>query len=96
MFSLLVSFIIKIIIYDPHATQKASVLICIVVVIISYPYNLVCILFGIAIPTSSLNFIQLFFVLVIYNTIIQMILEHQFIIHTTSMHCTIMVNDLKN
>lgn len=24
---------------------------------------------------------------------IQMILKHQFIIHTTSMHCTIMVND---
>ena len=47
------------------------------VVIISYPYtNLVCILFGIAIPTSSLNFIQLFFILVsalffIANTIIE-------------------------
>ncbi len=43
------------------ATQKASVGMyseC------DYPQNLVCVLFGPAIPTSSFNFIQLFFILV--------------------------------
>ena len=33
--------------------------------VIRYPYNLVCVFFGTAIPTSFFNFIQLFFILVL-------------------------------
>ena len=53
------------IIFAPHPTQKASVGMysgCDYL----FPTNLVCILFGIAIPTSSFNFIQLFFLFFFY------------------------------
>ena len=33
------------------------------------PTNLVCVLFGPAIPTSSFNFIQLFFILVYFKSL---------------------------
>ena len=41
--------------HDPHATQKASIGMLSLSLI---PTNLVCTLFGIAIPTSSFNFIR--------------------------------------
>ena len=54
------NFILLLIIYDPHATQKASVgMYSGCDYLLSLKILFVC-FFGIAIPTSSFNFIQLF------------------------------------